>query len=69
MEEAPPPQKSLNKANMIYMANMTSTARWLDFNMTECLMAEWLDGKIAGLLDGFMAIWPDGYMMGKLGCT
>ena len=54
---------------MIYMANMTSTARWLDFNMTECLMAEWLDGKIAGLLDGFMAIWPDGYMMGKLGCT
>ena len=26
---APPPKKRVNMANIIYMANMTSTARWL----------------------------------------
>ena len=44
--------------NMAFMANMTTAARWLDFLMTEYLMAKWLDGKIVG--------WLYGYMMGKL---
>ena len=39
MEVAPPPQKRLYMANMAFMANMTTTARWLNFKMTGCLMA------------------------------
>ena len=58
MEVAPPPQKRLYMANMAFLANMTTAARWLDFNMTGYLMAKWLDGKIVG--------WLCGIMMGKL---
>ena len=53
MEVAPPPQKRLYMANMAFLANMTTAARWLDFNMTGYLMAKWLDGKIVGWLCGY----------------
>ena len=61
MKVATPPQKRLYMVNMAYMgmANMTTTARWLDFKMTG-KRDKWLKVQMAGYFDVQMAKWLDG---------